>query len=167
MKVIWIDSTHLLTTGFARSADRQVILYEIQGEAVVAKAKATLDVSPAPLFAHFDPDTSILYLYGKGERIIHIFEVQADKLARLPSYSSGSQQLGVAFLPKTAVDPYAVEVGVAYRLTPSSVERVVFSIPRARVRGFPFSRMRGLTASRPSSSRTTSIPTHSTLAHPR
>ena len=135
MKIIWLSPKHLLSTGFTRTADREIILYEVEDASIKMKARATLDVSPAPLFSHFDADTSILYLFGKGERIIYTFEVQLDqhKLLRLPSYSSGSQQLGVAFLPKTAVDPYRVEVSIAYRLTPQNIEKITFSIPRARV----------------------------------
>jgi coronin-7 len=99
--------------------------------------KAQIDVSPAPLFPHYDSDTNILFAFSKGERTCHAYEVNsADKnkpFTKLPSFEHGQLQSAFAFLPKQTVDVRKVEVARAYRLTPASIQHVSFSIPRAKM----------------------------------
>lgn len=133
----WLDSQHLLTTGFSRSATRECILYSAVSNEVKIISRNLLDVSPAPLFPFFDADTSILYLYAKGERSCLPFEMKLDQaqdnFAKLPTFGHDTLQLGLAFLPKRYVDTNKVEVSIVLRLTAVTIERVAFSIPRARV----------------------------------
>lgn len=139
-QVVWVDDSHLLTTGFSRSAMREVLLHRVSPSGTTVVARRLFDVSPAPLFAHFDPDTSIAYLWSKGERTLHALEVHPsddDKaFDELPAFVHSTLQSGWAFLPKTAVDVKRVEVAKALRLTPTSVESVSFTIPRARTEFF-------------------------------
>lgn len=100
-------------------------------------ARATMDISPSPLFPHYDPDTNILFTYSKGERTCHAYEVQPDglkgkQLSKLPQFEHGLLQSAFAFLPKQTVDVKKVEIAQAYRLTPSSIQLVSFTIPRAK-----------------------------------
>ena len=96
-----------------------------------------IDVSPSVLFPVYDPDTSILYVWGKGERQIQAYEVHpehaVEPIAKLPSFTAGSPQLGLAFFPKRTVDVKKVEVAKALRLTSKTIEEVTFSIPRNKV----------------------------------
>ncbi|KAL1411200.1 hypothetical protein Q8F55_002151 [Vanrija albida] len=134
-QLAWIDDTHVVSVGFNKGSMRKVQLYNV-GEEVTNKGGSTLDVSPSVLFPVFDPDTSILFVWGKGERAIHAFEIHPDHanepVAKLPSYNaaSGAPQLAVVLLPKTAVDVRKVEVARALRLTAKTIEEVTFSIPR-------------------------------------
>lgn len=102
-------------------------------------ASQSLDISPAVLFPVYDPDTNILYVWGKGERTIGAYEIHPssnDPISRLPAFTGSAPQLAVAFLPKTAVDVRKVEVGAALRLTSRAIEDVRFSIPRNRPQFF-------------------------------
>lgn len=134
-QLAWIDEAHIVSVGFNRGSMRKVQLYDV-GDEVTNKAGVTIDVSPSVLFPVFDPDTAILYVWGKGERAIHAFEIHPDHanepVAKLPSYNaaSGAPQLAVVLLPKTVVDVRKVEVARALRLTAKTIEEVTFSIPR-------------------------------------
>lgn len=132
----WLDESHVLTTGFARSAMREVILHKVGSDSASVVARKLFDVSPAPLFLHFDPDTRILYLWSKGERTLNTCEVHPEDGEKafdsLPPFAHSTLQSGWAFLPKSVVDVKRVEVAKALRLTPTSVEAVSFTIPRAR-----------------------------------
>ncbi|KAM0750734.1 DUF1900-domain-containing protein [Meredithblackwellia eburnea MCA 4105] len=136
-RLAWISPSHLISTGFSRAAMREIILYNVTTSEVSQLGKQSLDVSPAPLTPFADIDTNILLLFSRGERSCHAFEVQpADpksKFTKLPSFEHGTLQSGFAFLPKIQNDVKAVEVIKALRLTPSTVECVSFSVPRARV----------------------------------
>ena len=139
-RVLWLDSDHLISTGFSKSANREFRIYRVSANEIKLIGQQTLDISPAPLFPYYDPDTAILFLYAKGERTCLAYEVQVAtgkaSCTRLPSFDHGSLQVGLAFLPKRVVDISKVEVAVALRLTPQSIMRVGFSIPRARAEFF-------------------------------
>lgn len=142
VKIIWVSTHFIITCGFSRSAFREILLHKISqdGKTMETVAKANIDVSPAPLFPHYDEDTNILWTYSKGERTCYAFEVtniepeSTDKpgLTKLHPFEHGTLQLSFAFLPKQTVDVKAVDVAHAYRLTSNSVMHVRFNIPRAK-----------------------------------
>lgn len=86
------------------------------------------------LFPVYDPDTSILYVWGKGERVIQAYEVHPENdrepIAKLPGFTGDSPQIATMFLPKRMVDMKKVEVAKALRLTAKTLEEVGFTIPR-------------------------------------
>jgi hypothetical protein len=135
-QITWIDETHLLSVGFSRGSQRRINLYSINGDKseIEITSSFLMDISPSVLFPQYDPDTSILYVWGKGERQIQAFEIRphdkTEPIAKLPSFTSGSPQLGVSFFPKRMVDVKKVEVAKGLRLTAKSIEEVAFSIPR-------------------------------------
>lgn len=134
--VTWSSNTHIITTGFSKSATREVMLYALSPDGVKRIATRPGDVSPSPFFPFVDQDTGILFLYSRGERSCHAFEVQPEEripFVPLPGFENGTLQTGFAFLGKKRNDVKGVEVLRALRLTPSTVEVVSFSVPRARV----------------------------------
>ena len=137
VRLAWVGDSHLVSTGFSRSATREFILYATSPTSITKLGTQPLDVSPAPLFPFADIDSSILLLYSRGERSCHAFELQPLNpealFSRLPSFKHGTLQAGFAFLSKQRNDVRAVEIIKALRLTPQTVETVAFSVPRARV----------------------------------
>jgi dipeptidyl aminopeptidase/acylaminoacyl peptidase len=137
----WIDDAHLISVGFSRGSQRKINLYNI-GTEVKTISSLLVDISPSVLFARYDPNTCILYVWGKGERVIQAYEVHPDAnepIAKLPSYTAGEAQVGVCWLPKRTVDVKKVEVAKVLRLTGKTMEEVSFSIPRNKVSRIPFS----------------------------
>ncbi|WVR05042.1 hypothetical protein IAU60_002054 [Kwoniella sp. DSM 27419] len=138
-QMTWVDDSHIISVGFARGSQRKINLYQVPSSSTEGELKVissvTIDVSPSVLFPVYDTDTSILYIWGKGERVIQAYEVHTEPgarepIAKLPSYTAGSPQVGVAFLPKRMVDVKKVEVARSLRLTARTMEEVTFSIPR-------------------------------------
>jgi len=140
-QVTWIDSAHLISVGFSKGSSRTINLYEITSTTIKTIHTTTIDVSPAVLFPIYDPDTRILYIWGKGERVIQAYEINLDAqktgkgemLLKLPSFTSGSPQVGYAVFPKRMVDVKKVEVVKGLRLTAKTMEEVSFTIPRNKV----------------------------------
>ncbi|WRT66968.1 uncharacterized protein IL334_003933 [Kwoniella shivajii] len=130
----WIDRSHLVTIGFSRGSQRKINLYHLPSAGDIETLYSiTIDVSPSVLFPAYDPDTSILYVWGKGERVVQAYEVNLEHkepISKLPSYTAGSPQLGLVFLPKRTVDVKKVEIAKCLRLTAKTMEVVSFSIPR-------------------------------------
>ena len=140
-QIVWVDETHLLSVGFARGSARKINLYELAATEMKTTSSLLVDTSNSVLFPHYDPDTTILYIWGKGERQMMAYEVHPDHptepIAKLPTFTATSPQLGVAFFNKTMVDVKKVEVARVFRLTAKvirTIDEVSFSIPRNKVR---------------------------------
>lgn len=167
--VAWLSSTHFVSTGFSKSASRELFLYSV--DSVTAPtvlrriAQQTLDVSPAPLFPLVDLDTSIIFLYSKGERTCSAFEVdleaQEPSFSALPPFGTGSLarklshthgmitdyimlivrfffllSVGFSFLPKRLSNIKQCEILSSLRLTATTIEVVSFTIPKAKLEYF-------------------------------
>ncbi|WVO12726.1 hypothetical protein L204_100334 [Cryptococcus depauperatus] len=142
-QISWIDDQHLITIGFSRGSQRKLFLYRLpislSGE-IVTIASLTIDVSPSVLFPVYDPDTSILFAWGKGERVIQTYEIHPENerapIVKLPGFTGDLPQIATAFLPKRLVDWKRVEIAKAFRLTAKTLEEVSFTIPRNKLEFF-------------------------------
>lgn len=141
-QLAWVDESSLITVGFNRGSQRKINLYDITDSEVTTRHSVLVDVSPSVLFPVYDPDMRVLYVWGKGERAVLAYEIaqggregEGEAISKLPTYTAGEAQLGVAFLGKTSVDVRKVEVARALRLTGKSIEEVSFTIPRNKVSG--------------------------------
>lgn len=139
VRLAWAADRRLLSTGFTRSASRELLLFAVDDKKLAQIGKTSLDISPAALFPFVDLDTRIALLYSRGDRSCLAFELDLDPqtpqqaFTKLPSFEHASLQVGFAFMPKAHVDVKAVEIVRALRLTQKEVEVVSFGIPRAKV----------------------------------
>lgn len=154
-KMCWTDDDqHVITVGHGAGSMRQVRLFEVRrpsgsstdsGSISLAQLGSTsLDTSPAILFPHYDVDTSILYLWSKGERSVSSVHLTLGALKPkfgsipplfkpLPAFQHGTPQVGLAFLPKRYVNVRDVEINIAYRLAKNDeIQRVTWKVERKR-----------------------------------
>ncbi|ORX59750.1 DUF1900-domain-containing protein [Hesseltinella vesiculosa] len=132
-RLAWLDSQYLVSVGFGTGCFREVLLFDANClDAPVAKR--TLEMSPGVMDLHVDRDCQIIYICGRGDRIIHAFGLTESKNEFLPltNLEFGSLQQGFAFLPKTLADVKEVELSRYYRLTPHAIEVLGVRLPRAR-----------------------------------
>jgi WD40 repeat protein len=136
-QLTWISPSLIVSVGFNRGSQRRINLYNVTASSVETIHSMMIDISPSVLFPSYDPDTRILYIWGKGERAISAYEVNLENknepISKLPTYTSGEAQMGVAFKMKSEVDVKKVEVMKALRMTGKTIEEVTFSIPRNKV----------------------------------
>ncbi|KAJ1555416.1 Coronin-2B, partial [Nowakowskiella sp. JEL0078] len=111
-RVVWFgNSDKICTTGFSRSSDH---------------------TASGMLIPHYDADTSVLYLAGKGDGNIRYYEwVDEDtSLYYLSEYKSSDPQRGLGFLPKRACNIAECEVARIFKVHPTFVEPISFKVPR-------------------------------------
>uniref|UniRef100_A0A670JFL9 Coronin n=1 Tax=Podarcis muralis TaxID=64176 RepID=A0A670JFL9_PODMU len=116
-RIVWVcGGKYLLVSGFDSRSERQLSLHpaESLGPPV---ATVGLDVSPSTLIPFYDADTSVVFLTGKGDTRVYIYEVVPE---------------GYQFLPKTECDVREVEIARALRLRQTSIEPVAFRVPRVK-----------------------------------
>ncbi|KAJ3339965.1 Coronin-7 [Gonapodya sp. JEL0774] len=130
-RVVWVGE-RIFVIGFGKGSLRQI---EVHHSSTLTKlATVPIDVSPSLLSAQFDPDTNLLYLAGRGESAVRIWEVsQEEPYAKdLSRFETGQLQQGFALSRKEECDVRGIEVNKAWRLTSAGIELVSFKVPRTR-----------------------------------
>jgi WD40 repeat protein len=129
----WVDSLGLfVTVGSGKSANRSYHIWDPKklGDGPV-KAN-TIDNASGVLMSHFDPDTSMLYLSGKGSGSIQYYELNntSDIMYKLSEFRGSGSHKGVGWLPKRCMNVAKCEVARALRVMRDSVIPVSFMVPR-------------------------------------
>ena len=130
-KVSWINEQTLVTCGFAKSGDRQVGIWDLRNSCNSLK-HMNIDQGSGVLYPFYDPDTTLLFLAGKGDGNVRYYEVVGDSnyLYLLDSFKSTTPCKGISFTPKYTVDTSVCEIMKAVKLTNSSVDLISFKVPR-------------------------------------
>ncbi|KAJ3305165.1 Coronin-2B [Kappamyces sp. JEL0829] len=125
------DSPYLCTTGFARSSERQIFIWDSRSFAAPIKQEQ-VDTASGLLIPTFDADTNMLYIAGKGDGNIRYYEwVEEEKTIHyLSEYKSSDPLRGLCFLPKRALNINECEVARIYKVHPTFVEPISFKVPR-------------------------------------
>ena len=136
-RIVWTnDNEFLVVTGFTRQSERTLSVYRTEDLKKVSSE--TLNVSPAILIPFYDEDSSTLFLQGKGETTMYCYEVGRDSphLFSLSAYKHGGCQSFGFLNRKSAMKVRETEFARAYRLTPTNIEPVSFSVPRVKTSHF-------------------------------
>ncbi|KAJ2260450.1 Coronin-like protein crn1 [Coemansia sp. RSA 376] len=130
-RVVWLgNEPRLVTTGFSRTSDREIYLWDSMNLAAPI-SKLNVDMSAGMLMPFYDSGSSVLYVAGKGDGNIRYYEYTDDKLYLLSEYSSPEPQRGLGVMPKRGVDVGKCEVMRFFKVASNSlVEPVSFRVPR-------------------------------------
>lgn len=121
----------IVTTGFSRSAERDVSLWDLKTMKLVSKME--LDTNNAILYTLYDPDTGVLTVVGKGDSSIRFYEVfpEPPHFQFLNILTSQESFKGFGFLPKADVDIMSCEIIVLYKLAEKGdVKPIKIRVPR-------------------------------------
>ncbi|KAM4795322.1 coronin-6 isoform 2-T2 [Rhinophrynus dorsalis] len=133
--VCWNYNGSLLTT---TCKDKKVRVIDPRKQEIVANnfdepiALQEMDTSNGVLLPFYDPDSSIVYLCGKGDSSIRYFEItsEAPYVHYLNTYSSKEPQRGMGFMPKRGLDVSKCEIARFYKLHERKCEPIVMTVPR-------------------------------------
>ncbi|KAJ3160041.1 Coronin-7 [Irineochytrium annulatum] len=105
-RLLWLgDSDCVFTTGFGRSREREISMWDVRGGKAAPLYTERIDTSTGVLTPKYDVDTGLLYFWGKGDTRCRWLEVGAD-LGITPStlsFSSSTPMLGFDMVPKRSV----------------------------------------------------------------
>jgi len=131
-RVVWFDNHNLLgLVGFSKTNTRQYAVYDPR-KFENAVHISDLDTSGSNMIPHYDPDTSIMYLLGKGDASIRYFEVVSEDpfIHFLSDFRDNESVKGGCFLPKAVCDVKSCEIGTCYRVMRDWISPVSFQVPR-------------------------------------
>nr|XP_060612677.1 coronin-6 isoform X3 [Anolis sagrei ordinatus] len=133
--VCWNSNGSLLVT---TCKDKRLRIIDPRKRLVVAKnfeepiALQEMDTSNGVLLPFYDPDSSIVYLCGKGDSSIRYFEItdEAPYVHYLSTYSSKEPQRGMGYMPKRGLDVSKCEIARFYKLHERKCEPITMTVPR-------------------------------------
>ncbi|XP_072733741.1 coronin-7 isoform X3 [Ciconia boyciana] len=134
-RLVWVcGGDYLLVSGFDSRSERRILLYRAQALLEGPLSVLGLDVAPSTLLPFYDEDTSVVFLTGKGDTRVFLYEVTPEPpyFLECNSFTSHEPHKGFVFLPKTVCEVREVEFARALRLGQSTLEPVAFCVPRVK-----------------------------------
>ncbi|KAM6192277.1 coronin-6 isoform 2-T2 [Sarcoramphus papa] len=131
IRAIFMADGKIFTTGFSKMSERQLGLWDLKNfEEPIALQE--MDTSNGVLLPFYDPDSSIVYLCGKGDSSIRYFEITDEPpyVHYLNTYSSKEPQRGMGFMPKRGLDVSKCEIARFFKLHERKCEPIVMTVPR-------------------------------------
>ena len=122
----------MITTGSSKGGDRELAAWDLRNTGSPLK-KLSLDKGSGVLYPFYDPDTTVLFVSGKGDGNVRYFEVVGDSnyLYYLESFKSNNICRGFSFTPKYTVDTSVCEIMKGVKLTNNnSIDLISFRVPR-------------------------------------
>ncbi|XP_057333271.1 coronin-6 [Microplitis mediator] len=131
-RAIFLRGGLIFTTGFSKMSERQYSLRapDMLGEPIVM---VELDTSNGVMFPLYDPDTSLVYLCGKGDSVIRYFEITPEPpfVHYINTFQTPDPQRGIGMMPKRGCDVNSCEISRFYRLNNSGFCQVIsMTVPR-------------------------------------
>uniref|UniRef100_A0A9L0KLR0 Coronin n=1 Tax=Equus asinus TaxID=9793 RepID=A0A9L0KLR0_EQUAS len=131
MRAIFLADGNVFTTGFSRMSERQLALWNPKNMQEPI-ALHEMDTSNGVLLPFYDPDTSIIYLCGKGDSSIRYFEItdESPYVHYLNTFSSKEPQRGMGHMPKRGLDVNKCEIARFFKLHERKCEPIIMTVPR-------------------------------------
>ncbi|KAJ5067249.1 coronin [Anaeramoeba ignava] len=131
-RVVWLtDKDKIFTVGFSRTSDRQFAIWDPR-EMEKPLSTMNIDTSSGVIMPFYDPDTSVLYLAGKGDGNIRYYEMidEPPYYYALSEFKSSVPTHGMAMAPKLACDVNSCEIARAYKMANNMIQPIPFVVPR-------------------------------------
>jgi len=131
-RVVWFSGLNkVATVGFQKSNSRGYALFDCK-KMDTQVVNADLDTAAGVFIPYYDPDTSMLYLAGKGDAAVKYWEiVNEDPYVHfLSEFRDTESTKGACFLPKAMCDVSKCEVAICYRVMKDWISPVSFQVPR-------------------------------------
>jgi len=135
--VTWLgNSNRFCTTGFSKMRERQLFIWDSTNVTKPVRT-STIDSSTGVVVPLFDQDTNQLYLSGKGDTTVRVYEVSDNDVTvgSAPTPSKGIQK-GVTRVPKRALNIMGCEINRLLRATDNEIIPCNFVVPRKSHRDF-------------------------------
>jgi coronin-7 len=132
-RVTWLgNKPALFSVGFGKASDREFSLWDSRNLQTPTITRA-IDQLSGVITPYYDEDLGIVYLAGRGDGSIKMFEIVDDDVHFLTEYNSSVPQMGVGLLPKQSLDVRGCEIARVLKVTDSTVEPIQMTVPRTRM----------------------------------
>eukprot|EP00485_Elphidium_margaritaceum_P023820 CAMPEP_0202712616 /NCGR_PEP_ID=MMETSP1385-20130828/43538_1 /ASSEMBLY_ACC=CAM_ASM_000861 /TAXON_ID=933848 /ORGANISM="Elphidium margaritaceum" /LENGTH=456 /DNA_ID=CAMNT_0049372703 /DNA_START=38 /DNA_END=1408 /DNA_ORIENTATION=- len=131
-KAFWLPNLGWLgAVGFDKMARRSISFWDLK-DLSKPLFNTVIDQVASTLIPHYDNDTGLLFLAGKGDGAITYSEVINDGKVWYPlgAYRTPEPQKGGGWMAKRACDVWKCEINRFFKLTKTAVIPISFNVPR-------------------------------------
>jgi coronin-1B/1C/6 len=130
-RAIWKgQEDKVVTVGFSKTSDRQIQVYDLKNTDEPL-ATCNIDSSGCTMMPTFDETLNILYIAGRGEATIKLFEIGTDDyIEYLTTHSCSAPLTGITNFHKTTVNVKTCCTMSFITVTAKNVVPVDFFVPR-------------------------------------
>lgn len=135
-KIVWLDNDgkHLLTTGASRQSGREMKVWDVKNLSKPLHIES-VDTASGALMPLYDNNTGVLYLCGKGDGQIRLYEYDHSKAPHIFKLNDGFRSTtpgkGYCLVPKRGLDIMSCETARLMKLTNTDgIHPLKFIVPR-------------------------------------
>ena len=135
---VWINKYDwILSTGFTKDSVREASIFDPKMLTKGPLETIQLGVSSSYIMSFVDEAIGVVYLAGKGDGNIRVFEMLPNKplFNETIEWKASQPQSGLALLPRSEVDVKECEIAKFLKLTPAAGGQVIplsFFVPRVK-----------------------------------
>ncbi|KAL9652279.1 hypothetical protein ABK040_011939 [Willaertia magna] len=138
-RITCTDHDQFFTVGFNAHGQREYSLYDLRKgmkKGPITKNVLQNDQTPTQLFSFYDSTCKLLYLFGKGDSKIRVYEIDSSEapfVHLMSEYKTQTTITGMSMLPKRKVNTKEFETAKFIKLTNlETVDFVSFYVPRKK-----------------------------------
>jgi hypothetical protein len=132
-RVVWLGGgiDKLLTVGFSKISERQIMVWDPKNLSQPLHT-VEIDVASGLLMPFYDEGTGLLFVGGKGDANVRVFETVNDHPFAhfITDFKTTESQRGMCMVPKLALDINQCEIARLLKLENKQVVPISFKIPR-------------------------------------
>eukprot|EP00211_Chloroparvula_japonica_P005148 CAMPEP_0119131958 /NCGR_PEP_ID=MMETSP1310-20130426/11011_1 /TAXON_ID=464262 /ORGANISM="Genus nov. species nov., Strain RCC2339" /LENGTH=899 /DNA_ID=CAMNT_0007122561 /DNA_START=122 /DNA_END=2821 /DNA_ORIENTATION=+ len=131
-RVQWLGATgKLFTTGQSKFREREFCIWDVKDLSKPLK-RHRIDSGTGTLSSAYDPDTNIVFVCGKGDSVVRLYEMKDDRnhFSELQTVTHNQGFKSITLLPKRACDVMECEVDRLFGVLGDSVVPISFVVPR-------------------------------------
>lgn len=121
----------IFSTGFTKTSEREFCIWDPK-DLSKPLVREQVDSASGLLMPFYDNDTGVLFLAGKGDGNVRLYEMvdEAPYNYYLTEYKSSTPQRGMCMLPKRAVNVSDCEVVRMLKVGVKTIEPISMQVPR-------------------------------------
>ena len=123
------NADYFLATGFSRSNERQIRVFDLRNVEKPVQSLA-VDNNSSTQQPHYDPDTGLLFLAGRGESTVKYYEFANGSFKKASEFTSPDPSKSSIFLQKKFVNYNKCELATMLKLTKNWLSYVHFYYPK-------------------------------------
>jgi coronin-7 len=131
-QVVWLgQSGRFVTTGSNKLREREFAMWDTKNGLTKLKSQS-VDCGTSVLTANYDVDTEVLFVTGRGDSTVKLFEMKSDApyFSELTPFVMPEQHRGICLVPKAGLDVMSAEVDRLLKVTANAVIPIRFTVPR-------------------------------------
>jgi coronin-1B/1C/6 len=132
-KLFWCPRHNWIgATGFNRTSKQELKVYDLANLSTPI-GDVNFGQESSTLMPYFDDDTSLLFLYGKGNGAVSFAEINSPDgrvIYQLGGYRNTTPQKGGGFIAKRACDVWKCEIARFMKLTGKEIIPISLMVPR-------------------------------------